>query len=217
MSWTISCLPYHQEHHLAIRGGPICVGVSPSGFFFEHSRSHLTGRLQWTWKITYLIGLRCANSLGTSATRRTRKVSMASDQTLPTWAPAQFYRAVHGGNPVENWGYEWKGLVLRHSGWATPRTKTRWSLIHIGSGGTIMRFTGNVSTIFPVAGEIAECGDFTLFDLPDGWRQTDPDLPAKIGAICASHPEAFPDTSFGTVMSNDDARAVIDARSRHSS
>lgn len=129
------------------------------------------------------------------------------------WAPAKFYRAVRGRPPVAEWGYEWRGLALRHSGWAASRTKTRWSLIHIGSGGTIMRFTGDVGTVFPVAGEIAECGDFTLFDLPDGWRQTDPELPVKIAAICDAHPEAFADTSFAaTPISTDDARAVIEAR-----
>lgn len=129
------------------------------------------------------------------------------------WLPAKFHRAVPNGEPVEEWGYEWRGLALRHSGWATPRTRTRWSLIHVGSGGTIMRFTGDVASVFPVAGKIAECGDFTLFDLPEGWRQTDPELPAKIGAICAAHPEAFPDTSFfGVLISADDARAVIAAR-----
>lgn len=137
---------------------------------------------------------------------------MSKSQTTAEhrWTPAKFYRAVHDGTPVEEWGYEWRGLVLRHSGWATPRTKTRWSLMHIGSGGTIMRFTGNIATVFPVAGEIAECGDFTLFDLPDGWRQTDPELPIKIAAICDAHPEAFPDTS--PAISADDARAVIEAR-----
>lgn len=137
------------------------------------------------------------------------------DQNAPDesrWMPTKFYRAIHGGSPVEESGYMWRGLGLCHSGWATPRTKTRWSLIHIGSGGAIMRFTGNIATVFPVAGEIAECGDFTLFDLPDGWRQTDPDLPAKIGAICDAHPEALPDTSFvGETISVDDARAVISA------
>lgn len=132
---------------------------------------------------------------------------------MMTWQPTKFYRAVPGGEPEEQCGYEWRGLVLRHSGWATPRTKTRWSLIHIGCGAVIMRFTGDVRTVFPVAGEIAECGDFTLFDLPEGWRQTDPDLPAKIGAICVAHPEAFPDTDFASQnISTDDARAVIARR-----
>jgi hypothetical protein len=131
------------------------------------------------------------------------------------WTPAKFYRAIPGGEPIEEWGYEWRGLTLRHAGWASPRTATQWALIHIGSGGTIARFTGNVATVFPVATAIAECSDFTLFDLPDGWRQTDPDLAQKIAAICEAHPEASPDTSFEAVeISDADARAVIAAREK---
>lgn len=129
------------------------------------------------------------------------------------WRPVRFFRANPGGDPVEVHGYEWRGLALRHSGWATPRTATRWTLTHLGSGGALARFMGDVATVFPVASEIALCGDFTLFDLPDGWRQTDPDLPAKVGAILAAHPEVRPDTaSAGRVISDADARAVIAAR-----
>ena len=129
------------------------------------------------------------------------------------WRPVQFHRAIPGKPPVECWGYAQDGLVLYHSGWMTPRTKTQWSLIHIGSGGTILHLTGSVAIVMPVASEIAECGDWTLFDLPDGWKQTDPELPAKVGAICRAHPEARPDTSFdGMTISDTDARAVIELR-----
>ncbi len=101
------------------------------------------------------------------------------------------------------------------SRWATPREATRWTLIHLGSGGAIARLTGRVATVMPVAAEIAECSDWTLFDLPEGWRQTDPGLPAKVGAICEAHPEVKPDTAFGgKVITDADARAVIDARER---
>ena len=128
------------------------------------------------------------------------------------WTPAKFYQSTAAG-PAERDGYQWRGLALRHHGWGVPRARTRWSLVHLGSGGTILRFTGDVATVFPVAGEIAECGDFTLFDLPEGWRQTDPDLPRKIAAICDAHPEARPDTKIeGSGISDDGARAVIAAR-----
>ena len=139
---------------------------------------------------------------------------MSSEQTtdLP-WKPASFFRANPGGAPIEAWGYEHRGLALRHAGWATPRSETRWTLIHIGSGGAVMRFTGSVATVMPVAGEIAACSDWTLFGLPDGWRQTDPELPAKVGAICEAHPEARPDTAFAAPqISVEDAHAVIEAR-----
>jgi hypothetical protein len=134
-------------------------------------------------------------------------------QTALPWAPARFFRAIPGGEPLEVHGYENRGLALRHSGWATPRSETQWTLVHVGSGGALMRFTGSVATVMPVASEIAECSDWTLFDLPDGWRQTDPELPAKVGAICEAHPEARPDTAFeAEVISISDARAVIEAR-----
>ena len=129
------------------------------------------------------------------------------------WRPARFFRAIPGGAPVEAHGYEWRGLALRHSGWATPRTETRWTLVHIGSGASIVRFTGDVATVFAAPGEIALCGDWTLFDLPEGWRQTDPELPAKVATILAAHPEARPDVAFAGVRITDaDARAVIAAR-----
>lgn len=138
---------------------------------------------------------------------------MSSDELNDSWQPARFYCAVPGGAPVEEWGYKRRGLALRHSGWANPRSETRWTLIHLGSGGPVASFVGNVSTVMPVAGEIATCTDWTLFDLPEGWRQTDPDLPAKVEAICEAHPEARPDTSSRTeTISDADARAVIAAR-----
>ena len=130
------------------------------------------------------------------------------------WRPTKFYRAFQGIGPKEEYGYEYRGLILCHAGWGWPRTETVWSLVHAGSGGTFLRLTGTVATVFNVAGEIAECSDFTAYDLPEGWRQTDPDLPAKIGAICNAHPEARPDTSFEGTMTDDDARAVIEARER---
>ena len=134
-------------------------------------------------------------------------------QTAETWQPAMFVRAVPGGIPAVDCGYECRGLVLRHSGWATPRSETRWGLYHAGSGAGIARFTGSVATVFPVALEIALCSDWTLFDLPEGWRQTDPDLPAKVGAIMEAHPEARPDTSFTAPrITDDEARAVMAAR-----
>jgi hypothetical protein len=130
-----------------------------------------------------------------------------------TWSPALFFQAVAGGKPIGRWGYVFRGLALHHSGWASPRSKTQWKLTHIGSGGSFLKFTGAVSDVFPVAREIAECSDWTLFDLPEGWRQTDPDLPAKVGAICEAHPEVMPDCTFsGSDISDADARAVIAAR-----
>ena len=90
------------------------------------------------------------------------------------WRPAQFYHAMPGADPAKVWGYEWRGLALRHAGWAEPRSATRWTLLHIGSGTEIMRLTGSVATVMPVAGEVAECSDWTLFDWRYGSCQTQP-------------------------------------------
>lgn len=134
-------------------------------------------------------------------------------QSTDTWKPSSFFKAICGGVPTEQWGYERRGLVMHHSGWATPRTATLWTLTHVGSGAAFLRLTGNVATVMPVAGEIVEASDWTIFDLPEGWRQTDPDLPGKIGAICEAHPEVKPDSGFaGKEISDADARAVIEAR-----
>lgn len=136
-------------------------------------------------------------------------------QLADAWRPATFYRAIPGEAPKEERGYEWRGLALRHGGWATPRSETRWTLIHTGSGATIMRFIGSVSVVMPVAGEIAQCSDWTLFDLPEGWKQTDPELPTKVAAIIEAHPEARPERGFvAPAISDSDARAVIEARER---
>lgn len=80
--------------------------------------------------------------------------------------------------------------------------------------GKILEMTGDVDTVFPIATEIAGCSDFTLFDLPDGWRQTDPDMPLKINAIiCDAHDGAvFTSKAPHFVISDDKARAVIAAR-----
>ena len=77
----------------------------------------------------------------------------AVPRTASAWQPARFFRAVAGGAPVEVHGYEWRGLAMWHTGWRTPRTETRWTLTHLGSGGAIARFVGDVATVGPVAGE----------------------------------------------------------------
>lgn len=142
-----------------------------------------------------------------------RTASMGIRLECPAWQPARFFRAVAGGAPVEVHGYEWRGLAMWHTGWRTPRTETRWTLTHFGSGVSIARFTGNIAAVMPVAGEIALCGDWTLFDLPGGWRQSDPELPAKVAAILAAHPEAKPESDWPDAgVSDADARAVIAAR-----
>lgn len=115
------------------------------------------------------------------------------DTQTARWQPGTFL--VPGGfgeAPARCHGYTWRGLALHHSGWVTPRIRTEWTLTHIGSGLPLFRMIGNLRTVMPVASEVAECSDFTLFDLPLGWMQTDPDLRAKVLAIMNAHPEVKP-------------------------
>lgn len=126
------------------------------------------------------------------------------------WEPGRFFVGSSGGVPSLRHGYLHRGLGLHHHGWARPRSKTRWVLTHIGSGSVIATFVGSVSAVFPVAKAIAECSDWELFDMPLGWRQTDPDLPSKVMAILAECP--FGDRPEGTPMTAEEARAVIAAR-----
>lgn len=131
--------------------------------------------------------------------------------TALPWQYSKFFASC-AGHPVARWGYIHLGLAMCHNGWASPRSETRWMLTHIGSGGQVIQMIGAVRTVMPVASEIANCSDWTLFDLPNGWRQTDPELPAKVGAICKAHPEVMPDTSFPAGEITDDAaRAVMAA------
>ncbi len=129
-----------------------------------------------------------------------------------TWAPGTFWIAMPNG-PDTRSGYVLGGLGLAHDGWAKPSERTHWTLTHIGSGAAICRLAGTVAAVMPVAAEIARCGDWTLFDLPNGWKQTDPKLLLKLVAVLDRHPGIArgPDRS-GKVVTPDDARVVIAAR-----
>ena len=129
-----------------------------------------------------------------------------------TWTPATFWTAMSHGPDLRS-GYTLLGLGLHHDGRAPRRQNTHWTLTHIGSGAAVCRMQGTVAMVMPVAADMARCGDWTLFDLPDGWQQTDPDLLPKVTAILEAHPEARGSVR-GTVAraTADDARAVIAAR-----
>ena len=125
------------------------------------------------------------------------------------WVACRFFSA--GPEPREEYGYARRGLALTHAGWADNRRITRWTLWHIGSGGRLAEFTGDVATVFPAAYAVAECADWTAFDMPQGWRQTDPDAPSKLAAVLEMHPEASP-VRVVDAVTDDQARAVVAAR-----
>jgi hypothetical protein len=128
------------------------------------------------------------------------------------WGAGTFLQAKDGVGAVTRSGYLHKGLAIAHDGWGEPRSRTLWTLFHIGSGGAFLQMIGDVATVFPVATEIAECGDWTLFDMPDGWKQTDPELGKKVFDILTKNPQAKPTTAFIRDIDPESHRAVIAAR-----
>lgn len=134
------------------------------------------------------------------------------------WEWGSFRLAMVGAVPVERHGYLYGGLALMHEGLSWLPSETRWTLVHVGSGLGICTFIGSVETVFPVGTAIARCSDWTLFDMPSGWKQTDPELPQKVVALLTANPQARPN-QWTTGYRADPgperdaaARAVIEAR-----
>lgn len=105
------------------------------------------------------------------------------------WKPEHFQTASAGGAYVR-YGYVYRGLGLYRMFQGSPkgRRPPTWCLVHLGSGHAVVNIVGHVADAFPVAGEIAECGDWT-FDSLDGWKNRDLELPVKVRAIIARHPK----------------------------
>jgi hypothetical protein len=104
-----------------------------------------------------------------------------------TWKPANFLVARAYG-PQEVPGYAYRGLGLHLSRRASPkgRNPTEWTLIHLGSGHRICYIRGGVATSFPVATEIAECGDWTFSGLT-GYLNVDPEIKTRVVPILMKH------------------------------
>lgn len=104
-----------------------------------------------------------------------------------SWKPASFKIAVPP-EPRIVAGYEYRGLGLHMSMRPSPKGQRppTWDLSHLNSGHRVLSIKGNVADAFPIATEIAECGDWT-FDGLDGWRNVEPELPEKVVAIAARY------------------------------
>ena len=126
------------------------------------------------------------------------------------WSSTTFLISLPSG-PAFVSGYTHRGIGMHHDGWRRPRKLTEWTVTHLGSGAIVARLRGDVFTVFPIATAIAECSDWTLFDMPDGWRQTDPDLRAKVRAILEAHADIVLPLTLVKVP-DEVARSVIAAR-----
>lgn len=108
-------------------------------------------------------------------------------------------------------GYVYRGLGLQLLIKASPkgRRPPTWGLTHLGSGHTVCMITGHVATAFPIAFEIAQCGDWD-FDGLNGWINRDPELPKKVRSILDKHLKVIKIGAGGS--SDAAARAVAMAR-----
>jgi hypothetical protein len=66
------------------------------------------------------------------------------------------------------------------------RRPPTWRLTHLGSGHAIASIVGTTARTFPIASEIAECGDWSFEGL-EGWKNVEPDLPQKLVDIAERH------------------------------
>lgn len=108
-----------------------------------------------------------------------------------SWEPEIFETAQYYG-PSKVAGYTYRGLGLHMVMEPSPkgRRPARWNLSHLGSGHLVGVLTGDVATAFPVAGEVAEAGDWEFLSL-DGWKDRFPDAAEKVREIAARHPKVF--------------------------
>jgi len=128
-----------------------------------------------------------------------------------TWATVQFWIATSDGLKRVS-GYTLAGLGLHRDGAAQGGSRTRWALTHLGSGGKIIGLPGTIGTAMLVATKIARCGDWTLFDMADGWKQTDPGLQGRVAEILTSHGVKMKPTPDDLRITANEARAVVAAR-----
>ena len=105
------------------------------------------------------------------------------------WQPASFMLATNALVPTEVAGYVYRGLGIHMAIGPSPkgRRPPKWRLTHLSTGHAIAQISGFVADALPIASRIAECGDWSFGDL-DGWRNMDPELPAKVAAIAKAEP-----------------------------
>ena len=100
-----------------------------------------------------------------------------------TWKPDLFEIAMPPG-PRMVAGYTYRGLGLHIIRNGSPKggRKPRWSLSHLGTGHKLAVLDGDVRTVFTVASDIAEAGDWT-FDGLYGWKNQFPNAKEELERI----------------------------------
>ena len=125
-----------------------------------------------------------------------------------TWPAGSFLIALSSGPELVK-GYTYRGLGLHVVSRGSPkgRRPPTWALTHLGSGHSVMQIKGRANVAFLVATEVAESGDWD-FDGLDGWKNRDPELPAKLKEIMSRHAN----TSRSRLGSLDDVSRKIAAQ-----
>lgn len=91
-------------------------------------------------------------------------------------------------DPVQVNGYTYRGLGL-HRGPDASKLEhpPLWAITHLATGHKVMELVGYIGEVKPWATRIAELTDWT-FTSVEGWRNQDPDLPARFVALLAEMP-----------------------------
>lgn len=103
------------------------------------------------------------------------------------WAP-ETYLVAHLTGPFPVAGYTYRGLGLHTFMRRSSKNGKiqKWTLTHLGTGHSLATLKGDVRTVFPVAGEIAEAGDWDFSSFA-GYKDIFPEAPEKMRQWAASH------------------------------
>lgn len=130
---------------------------------------------------------------------------------MGNWKRESFLVAGPGGTSTcIGFTYNGLGIDLRSPGSPKGRRKSIWVITHLGSGHRIGRLVGSNATVFEIATELAEAGDWSFEGLT-GYQNQFPDAPQRWSELCAKYPDSI---STGPLVGNseDAARAVAMAR-----
>lgn len=97
------------------------------------------------------------------------------------------FEAAHSGGPRQRDGFVYRGLGLHKQSEAGRRQPARWTVTQLGTGHAIAYLSGDAGTVFPVATEIADAGDWDFLSMK-GWKDKFPDAPEQLALICARYP-----------------------------
>lgn len=109
---------------------------------------------------------------------------------MKDWKPGTILMGHTEGRIEEKQGLIFAGLGLFMVCEADDDDPPCWSVTHLKTGSKVVILLAERDHAIELASEIAAITDWT-FETIEGWRNTTPDLPARINAIADREPEAF--------------------------